>query len=109
MSVYWPATLLPLPTETAYSCFMASQPSAQLDGLCPAPGMRKNGYARDGGCDGERRVGLFALNVGPTANLAKLLGNNGFPGTLSPTGTYGVLLVEWKLLNEDDLINLGRT
>ena len=35
----------------------------------------------------NRDISYFALNVGPMANLAKLLGNSGFPGTRSPTGS----------------------
>jgi len=31
----------------------------------------------------------FALNVGPNASLAKLLGKSGFPGPRSATGSYG--------------------
>ena len=53
-------------------------------------------------------IAYFALKVGPTANLAKLLGKSGFPGTRSPTGSYGKLELECKLLNEDDLRDLGR-
>ena len=30
----------------------------------------------------------MATKVGPTASLAKLLGNKGLPGDLSPTGLY---------------------
>lgn len=30
----------------------------------------------------------FALSVGPNASRAKLLGNSGFPGPRSPTGSY---------------------
>lgn len=46
----------------------------------------------------------FALSVGPTANLAKLLGKIGLPGTRSPTGSYGAALpfdcIEWMLPKE---------
>ena len=53
-------------------------------------------------------ITYFALNVGPTANLAKLLGKSGFPGIRSPTGSYGKLVFECKLPNEDDPKDLGR-
>lgn len=107
-SIYSAPTLLPLPIVTAYSCFTESQPSAQLGDLRPVPALCMGGYAGAGGWGGERRDGLFALNVGPTANLAKLLGNSGFPGIRSPTGSYGALVLECTLPNEDDLNDFGR-
>lgn len=83
-----------------------------------------SGCARAGGWGGKRTDGLlitiwiyvsphvskenrlhayFAFNVGLTANLAKLLGNNGLLGT----GSYTTLVLECKLPDEYDLLRRG--
>lgn len=56
----------------------------------------------------------FAFSVGPPANLAKLLGNNGFPGALSPTSLTPPTLIPpilpidpWLLLRDDGTPPIG--
>src|SRR5258705_12196927 len=111
-------TLLPLTTNTAYSCFIGSQPSAQLPGpLRPCAFMRiACGFPKTGGggAVGQHSAGLLhtrhmgsapphththtvrthlARSVGPRASDAKLLGKSGLPGPRSPTASYGISLL----------------
>jgi len=92
-----PPTATPLPQAiiAAYSRLTASQPSIQLGGR--PPDFQRAKWAQAAATREERNDGLLqgpdesigtGLQLGKLTLRAKLLGNKGFPGERSPTGSY---------------------